>query len=151
MQHPQKITLGEMRAGNGPRLLIVYCGDHECAHSVIINAERWPDHVRLSDLEPKFICGACGHRGADIRPLFEPAHIGTSDNDIRQGPPPFRTSHFHFNNDKEGWRILSNNVLAKLVVTVIILISFAIWRSSDRIQPLGCGHNCPTDISASRR
>jgi hypothetical protein len=28
-----------------------------------------PDHVRLSDLEPLFVCQACGHRGADIRPL----------------------------------------------------------------------------------
>jgi hypothetical protein len=52
MQRPQKITLREMRADNGPRRLLVYCGDDKCAHSVIISAERWPDHVRLSDLEP---------------------------------------------------------------------------------------------------
>jgi hypothetical protein len=36
-----------------------------------IDAARWPDHVRLSDLEPKFTCQACGHHGADIRPLFQ--------------------------------------------------------------------------------
>jgi len=36
----------------------------------IIDA-RWSDHVRLSDLEPKFACQACGHHGADIRPLFQ--------------------------------------------------------------------------------
>jgi hypothetical protein len=36
----------------------------------VIDADRWPDHVRLSDLEPKFTCQACGHRGADVRPLF---------------------------------------------------------------------------------
>jgi hypothetical protein len=77
MQRQQKITLGEMRADNGPRRLIVYCGDYKCAHSVIISAKRWPDHVRLSDLEPKFSCKACGHRGADIRPLFEQARMGT--------------------------------------------------------------------------
>jgi hypothetical protein len=65
----QKITLGEMRA-SGPRRLLVYCGDYKCAHSVAIDADRWSDHVRLSDLEPKFTCQACGHRGADIRPLF---------------------------------------------------------------------------------
>ena len=53
------------------------CGDYKCAHSVIISAERWPDHVRLSDLEPKFTCKACGHRGADVRPLFERAKMGT--------------------------------------------------------------------------
>jgi hypothetical protein len=75
MQRQQKITLGE--SGNGPRRLLVYCGDYQCAHSVTISAERWPDHVRLSDLEPKFTCRACGHQGADVRPLFEPARMGT--------------------------------------------------------------------------
>ena len=66
MQPEQKMTLGEMRSDHGPRRLIIYCGDYSCAYSVIINVERWPDRVRLSDLEPKFVCGACGHRGADI-------------------------------------------------------------------------------------
>jgi hypothetical protein len=32
---------------------------------------------RLSDLEPKFTCQVCGHKGADIRPLFEPERLGT--------------------------------------------------------------------------
>jgi hypothetical protein len=63
----------------GPSRLLVYCGDYKCAHSVIISAERWPDNVRLSDLEPKFTCRACGHRGADFRPLFEPARMGHLD------------------------------------------------------------------------
>jgi hypothetical protein len=27
--------------------------------------------VRLSDLEPKFTCQVCGHRGADVRPNFQ--------------------------------------------------------------------------------
>ena len=40
-------------------------------HSIVIDASRWGDDVRLSDLEPKFTCQACGHRGADIRSLFE--------------------------------------------------------------------------------
>jgi hypothetical protein len=35
-----------------------------------VDADRWPDHVRLSDLKPKFTCKACGRRGADVRPLF---------------------------------------------------------------------------------
>jgi hypothetical protein len=72
----QKITLGEMRA-SGPTRLLVYCGDYKCAHSLPIDARRWSDNVRLSDLEPKFICQVCGHRGADVRPMFEPARIGT--------------------------------------------------------------------------
>jgi hypothetical protein len=36
----------------------------------------WPDNVRLSDLEERFVCTVCGHRGADVRPLFEPARMG---------------------------------------------------------------------------
>ena len=65
----QKITLVEMRR-MGVRGLLAYCGDYNCAHSVTISADRWPDHVRLSDLEPLFICHACGERGADVRPHF---------------------------------------------------------------------------------
>ena len=77
MQRQQKITLGEMRSNGGPRLLIVYCADFKCSHSVIITSELGPDHVRLSDLEPKFTCKACGRRGGDVRPLFEKAAMGT--------------------------------------------------------------------------
>ena len=60
MKRQQKITLGEMRSSNGPRRLIVYCSDYQCAHSVVIDAGRWSDDVRLSDLEPKFTCKVCG-------------------------------------------------------------------------------------------
>jgi len=45
MPREQKITIGEMRE-SGPTRLIVYCGDYHCAHSVVIDADRWPDHVR---------------------------------------------------------------------------------------------------------
>ena len=45
--------------------------------SVVVTAERWGDDVRLSDLEPKFTRKVCGHRGADVRPLFERAMMGT--------------------------------------------------------------------------
>jgi hypothetical protein len=58
-------TLGEMRS-SGVRGPLVYCAD--CAHAVRISADRWPDHIRLADLEPLFVCQACGRRGADIRP-----------------------------------------------------------------------------------
>jgi hypothetical protein len=64
----QKITLGKMRSG--PTRLLIYCQDYRCAHSVAIDASQWPVDVRLSDLEPKFIRKACGHRGADVRPAF---------------------------------------------------------------------------------
>jgi hypothetical protein len=46
MQRQQKITLGEMREF-GPIRLIVYCGDYKCAHSVVVDASRWGDDVRL--------------------------------------------------------------------------------------------------------
>jgi hypothetical protein len=54
MQHPQKITLGEMRS-SGVRVLVVFSADYKCAHSVKMSAERWHDSVRLSDLERQFV------------------------------------------------------------------------------------------------
>jgi hypothetical protein len=35
-----------------------------------MSGDRWPDDLRLSDLEPRLICSACGKRGADVRPNF---------------------------------------------------------------------------------
>jgi hypothetical protein len=35
-----------------------------------ISADRWPDHIRLSDIEPRFTYQACGRKGADVRPDF---------------------------------------------------------------------------------
>src|ERR1700682_2162507 len=66
---PQKISLGEMRS-SGVRGLLIYCADYRCSHSITISADRWPDDVRLSDLEARFACKACGKRGADVRPNF---------------------------------------------------------------------------------
>jgi len=51
--------------------LLVYCSDYQCSHHVAISADPWPDDVRLSDLEPHFVCQVCGKRGADIRPDFD--------------------------------------------------------------------------------
>nr|WP_084299191.1 hypothetical protein [Bradyrhizobium sp. WSM1743] len=66
---PQKITFGQMRAMD-VRGVLVYCADYRCGHSVALSADCWPDDVRPSDLESRFICKACGSRGADIRPDF---------------------------------------------------------------------------------
>jgi len=74
MPRERKITIGEMRETTR---LIVYCGDHRCAHSITMDPDLWPDNVRLSDMEERFVCTACGHRGADVRPLFEQANMGT--------------------------------------------------------------------------
>lgn len=70
MTREQKITLGEMRA-SGVRGLPIYCADYHCSHSTAISRDRWPSHIRLSDLESRFVCKACGKRGADIRPDFD--------------------------------------------------------------------------------
>jgi hypothetical protein len=66
---PQKITFGEMRS-TGVHGVLVYCADYRCSHSIAICADRWPDDVRLSDLEARFVCAACCNRGADVRPDF---------------------------------------------------------------------------------
>jgi hypothetical protein len=65
--YPQKITFGDMRSA-GVRGLLIYCSDYKCSHSIAISADPWPDDVRLSDIEPLFVCQACGKRGADVRP-----------------------------------------------------------------------------------
>jgi hypothetical protein len=67
---PQKITLADMRS-SGVRRLLIYRADYRCSHYVAISGDRWPDDVRLSDLEPRFVCSACGKRGADVRPDFQ--------------------------------------------------------------------------------
>jgi hypothetical protein len=64
---PLKITFGEMRE-MGLRGVLVYC---HCGPHVALNADLWPDELRLSDLEPRFVCRGCGYRGADVRPDFE--------------------------------------------------------------------------------
>jgi hypothetical protein len=53
--------------------LLIYCSDYHRSHWTAISADRWPDDVRLSDNEPRFICQACGRRGADVRPDWQSA------------------------------------------------------------------------------
>jgi hypothetical protein len=66
----QKITFAEIRAA-GVRGLLIYCSDYHCSHSTTISGDRWPDDVRLSDLEPRFTCQVCGQRSGDVRPDFD--------------------------------------------------------------------------------
>jgi hypothetical protein len=73
--HPQKITFGEMRS-SGVRDVLIYCRDHRCSHHITVNADRWPDDMRLSDVEPGFVCSVCGHHGADVRPSYPQASMG---------------------------------------------------------------------------
>jgi hypothetical protein len=67
---PQKITFGEMRGDMGVHGVLVYCADYRCSHSVALSADAWPDDMRLSDIEDRFVCAACGKRGAEVRPDF---------------------------------------------------------------------------------
>ena len=66
---PQKITFAEMRE-MGVRGLLIYCADYRCSRSIAISGDAWPDDARLSDIEERFTCRACGKRGADVRPDF---------------------------------------------------------------------------------
>lgn len=66
MLFDQNLTLGQIRQ-SGPRRLHVLCGNYQCSHSVAIDADCWPESLRLSDLKALFVCEACGHRGADVR------------------------------------------------------------------------------------
>ena len=69
VDRPVKITFAEMR-DSGVRGILVSCSDYWCSHSIALMADHWPDDLRLSDIEPQFVCKACGKRGADVRPNF---------------------------------------------------------------------------------
>ena len=68
-ERPQKITFAEMR-DMGVRGILIYCADYRCSHSIAISADGWPNDVRLSDIEARFVCQAFGKRGADVRSDF---------------------------------------------------------------------------------
>ena len=44
--------------------------DYRCSQSIAVSANQWLDDLRLSDIELRFLCEACGKRGADVRPDF---------------------------------------------------------------------------------
>jgi hypothetical protein len=69
LDNPHKISFAELRE-IGARRVIVYRRDYHCSQSITMDASRWADHVRLSDIEGRFTCTACGKRGADVRPDF---------------------------------------------------------------------------------
>jgi hypothetical protein len=66
---PQKITFAQMRNGGG-RGLLICCSDYRCNTLVTLSGDRWPVDIRLSDLEPQFVCWAYGKRGTDVRSHF---------------------------------------------------------------------------------
>jgi hypothetical protein len=66
---PTKIAFADMRE-MGVRGLLIYCADYRCSHSIAMSGDRWPDDVRLSDIEPLFRCEACGRKSAEVRRDF---------------------------------------------------------------------------------
>lgn len=46
---------------------------------------------------------------------------------------------------------LNHDTLAKLTVTIIVLVALLVWRVADQKKAIACGLNCPTDLSASRK
>ena len=92
LTRPQKITFGDMR-DTGVRGVLIYCADYKCSHSIAISADPWPGDVRLSDIEPLFVCQACGKRGGDVRPDFNwnkklnPGHRTCRSDRATNGPP----------------------------------------------------------------
>ncbi|WP_347341913.1 hypothetical protein [Bradyrhizobium guangxiense] len=81
---PVKITLGEMRE-MGVRRVLVYCC---CGHHMALSADRWPNDLRLSDVEPRLVCTACGRRGAELRPDFETGKPPLAAMDCAGPAPP---------------------------------------------------------------
>jgi hypothetical protein len=67
----QEITIAEMRSA-GVRGVIVWCHDHRCSHSVQLDVHRWPDDVRLSDIE----AASPAPRAANARRTCRPVSIG---------------------------------------------------------------------------
>ncbi|MHC2462289.1 hypothetical protein [Bradyrhizobium embrapense] len=46
---------------------------------------------------------------------------------------------------------LNHDTLAKLTVTIIVLVALLVWRVADQKRAIACGLNCPTDLSANRK
>jgi hypothetical protein len=76
-RRPQKIASGEMR-DSGVRGLLVYCQNYRCSHSTAISADRWPDDVRLSDIEPLFTPVRSAARSAPSSSLTLPMPLAPS-------------------------------------------------------------------------
>jgi hypothetical protein len=53
------------RCAAGVRCVLVYFSDYRCSHSMSLDADRWGDDVRLSDIEPRFVYAVCSRRGVD--------------------------------------------------------------------------------------
>ncbi|WP_420964167.1 hypothetical protein [Bradyrhizobium sp. B120] len=46
---------------------------------------------------------------------------------------------------------MNHDTLAKLTVTIIVLVALLVWRVADQKKAIACGLGCPTDVSANRK
>lgn len=44
--------------------------NYRCGRTIRLSAKCWPNDMRLSEIEQRFVCQACGSRGADVRPDY---------------------------------------------------------------------------------
>jgi hypothetical protein len=66
----------------GVRGLLVYCADYLCSHSIAVSGDRWPDDLRLSDVEPGCPDGGGGSDAAGIHLCRANASVAP----LRAGP-----------------------------------------------------------------
>ena len=71
--YPRKISFGELRE-TGVDTVLIYCRDHHCTHHVTVSADRWPDHVRLSDIEPASPAAPAASTARRCGRIFAGAH-----------------------------------------------------------------------------
>jgi hypothetical protein len=89
-------------------------------------------------------------RSSATRPIHDAGAIPQPTTISREpltqsGPGSGMGRHF------SGAGFVNDSNLAKLVVTVIVLISFTVWMAAERRQSHACKFNCATDFSASRK
>jgi hypothetical protein len=71
LTYPQKITFP--KCAGGVRDVLIYSLDLPRRQQ----SDGWADDVCL-DIEDRFVCQVCGRRGADVRPKFFQAKMGTN-------------------------------------------------------------------------
>ena len=64
----EQLSLGAMRR-SGVRGVTVCCTT--CLHSTKLVLDELPNEVQLADLQQRFVCEECGHKGADMEPDFD--------------------------------------------------------------------------------
>jgi hypothetical protein len=67
--HDKPVPLANMRT-HGRNHVFVNCSNPGCCHNAELDVSRLPDDVTFNDLEPRMLCTACDHRGADAGPSW---------------------------------------------------------------------------------